>query len=100
MTSSPPTTLDITTTPIPQFYELGFIVGMSIMGGLILMVALFMFITACQRAYKKRAKKTPKPPSTKKNESAVSVMRDITIDIPVEPVETDGGGVGGDGGPF
>ena len=42
-----------------EIFDLGFVIGMSIMGGFILMVVLFMSITACQRAWKAKKKKVP-----------------------------------------
>ena len=40
-----------------QFFELGFVIGMSLMGGFVLMIALFMIITAIKRAVKEKRKK-------------------------------------------
>ena len=112
-----------TTTP-PIYSQLGFIVGMGIMGGLILMVSLFMLITFCQREQKRRAKFAPKKSSTitstitstpeATNTTSASNTTKPTSDIN-NPQKGDtiidindntktggdaGGGGGGDGGPF
>lgn len=114
-TDSPPTdspsstsaSVTSTTTPIPKFYQLGFIVGMSIMGALILAITLFMIITACQRAHKKKSKKpAAKKEDTKPNNggsgennvrNTLSDPESIVVDIGENVNEKM---IGGDGGPF
>lgn len=64
--ASPSTPPSQTTTPAPGLFTLQFIIGLSVTGGVALMVILFMSITACQRAYKNR----PKKPVTIKKEPA------------------------------
>jgi hypothetical protein len=71
-TNSPTTTTSsIGATSKPLFYQLGFIVGMSIMGGMILMIILFMTITACQRAHKRKAKNRKVEQTGKKSKDDV-----------------------------
>ena len=99
-------TTTTTTTTQPIYTQLGFIVGMSIMGGLILMVSLFMIITACQRAHKRRAKKpspkvntTPNTPNTPPNTTNTNLQDGETVLDMNETKETEKI-IGGDSGPF
>ena len=40
-----------------EFYDLGFVIGMSLMGGFFLMILIFVIVTSCQRAIKAKKKK-------------------------------------------
>jgi hypothetical protein len=46
-----------TTAPDDSIFKLGFIVGMGLMGGFVILVVTFMIVTACQRAYKAKKKR-------------------------------------------
>lgn len=65
--------MSLTTGPIlpsnnePQIYELGFLIGMVLMATVVVMIVLFMSITACQRSWKARKKKTALLPVTNNN---------------------------------
>lgn len=91
---SPLTQQPSQSTPKPLFFELGFIVGMSIMGGLILMIILFMSITACQRAHKR------KKANSKPNQKPVSEKKDVVIEVTQIENNIDGENVKTDSGPF
>jgi len=53
-----PTTIQTTTAqPNDSIYQLGFIVGMGLMGGFLILIVTFMIVTSCQRAYKAKKKR-------------------------------------------
>lgn len=77
-----------TTTAAATMFTIQFIVGLSVTGGVALMVILFMSITACQRAYKNRPKKNvPKKEIEKKDVEKKDVEKkevEKTVEAPIE----------------